>query len=206
VRSTSAAAQGSIFERLGIDKLQLRGLGAQVGRIGPSQVDPTNLYAINADYGEITPHWRVAFGVSYWESAFNSKVVQTLVDTLNRSLVDSAGGAHLQASRISVYDVTFSGSLRWMPTGATVVRPYVDAGIAAHVLNAEGKLIKGTFVERSLDQIAAGFFTGVGVQLRPYGRVGLDGTARVDLLSGFRSAQLRAGIAYELGPPRRLAP
>ncbi len=197
------AAGGSIFDRLGLDKLQLRALGAQIGKIDPSQVVPTTVYGITADYGEIIPQWRVVFGVSYWESRLNDKVVQAFLDTLRKSIVDPTGTARLQSSTVPVYDVVFNAAMRWSPSGATVIRPYVDGGLAGHVINAEGRLIKGTFVERSLDQIAAGFFAGAGVQIRPYGRLIFDATARADLLSAFRSAQLRAGVAYELGPPRR---
>lgn len=162
------------------------------------------MYAITADYGELTPHWRVVFGVSYWESQLSDKVVRAFVDSLRRSIVDSTGDASLAASRVSMYDVTFSGALRWSPSGATLFRPIVDVGMAAHVMNAEGRLIKGTFVERALDQIAAGFFAGAGLQFRPVGRLALEGVVRGDLLSGFRSAQFRAGATYELGPPRRV--
>ncbi len=162
------------------------------------------MYAITADYGQIAQHWRVVFGVSYWESRLSDKVVQQYVDSLRRSIVDSTGDATLAASRISMYDVTFSGAMRYSPQGGTFIRPFVDVGMAAHVMNAEGKLIKGTFVERALDQIAAGFFAGAGLQFHPVSRLAIEGLVRGDLLSGFRSAQLRAGATYELGPPRRV--
>ncbi len=204
VSSRRAFAQQSLVELLGIDKLQFRALGAQMGRVDPSQVDPTNVYAITADYGEIAPHWRVVFGVSYWESHLSDRVVQTFVDSLNANITDPTGDARIARSRVSVYDVAFSAAARWMPTGNTLLRPYTDLGLAGHVINAEGKLIQGTFVENALDQIAAGFFGAVGMQVRPYGRLALEGQARADLLSGFRSAQIRAGLTYELGPPRRL--
>lgn len=193
----------TVVEALGLDKLRLGALGMQAGTIAVSQVVPTNVYAITADYGQIAPHWRVVFGVSYWESRLGDEVVKQFVDSLRRSIVDSTGDASLAASRISLYDVTFSGALRYAPTGATLVRPFVDMGMAAHVMNAEGKLIKGTFVERALDQIAAGFFAGAGLQVHPLSRLAIEGLVRGDLLSGFRSAQLRAGATYELGPPRR---
>lgn len=176
----------------------------QVGRIDPSQVEPANVYAITADYGEIAAHWRVVFGASYWESQLSGKVVQGFVDSLRRSIVDSTGDATIAPSRVSLYDVAFSGALRYSPAGRTLFRPFVDVGMAAHVMNAEGRLIKGTFVERALDQIAAGFFAGAGLEFHPFGRLAFEGVARGDMLSGFRSAQVRAGARYELGPPRRV--
>ena len=71
------------------------------------------------------------------------------------------------------------------------------------MINAEGPLIKGTFVERSLDDIAAGVFAEGGVRVRVVRRVLLEGAVRGDLLSGFRSTQWYAMGSYFFGEPRR---
>jgi hypothetical protein len=102
--------------------------------------------------------------------------------------------------------VTFSLAARYVPTHAGDFKPFVGVGLAAHVINAEGKLIKGTLVERSLDDIAAGLFveTGFAVQLLP--KFGVEATARGDLLSGFRSIQGRVGAQYYFGQLHRQPP
>lgn len=201
--ASRAQEQPSFLERLGLDRLQFVSLGASLGRINPSQVESTRIYAISADYGEIARDYRVVFGVSYWESRMRAGVVQAFLDTLRRNIVDPTADDTLRGSTIPIYDVTFSGSVRWQRRGAMAVRPFVGAGAAAHVINAEGKLIKGTFVERALDNIAAGFFAESGVLLRPASRLIVDSSLRADLLSGFRSIQLRAGVMYSFGPARR---
>jgi hypothetical protein len=196
----SAAGAGAqpLFSRLNLDKLQLVSLGAGYGRILPSQVEPTSVFSLQADYGEIARSWRVVFGVSYWDSRYRDLVVQTFVDSLNRNLSNPSGG-QIQASRINLYDVTFSTEARYTPTYSGELKPYLGFGLAAHVIDAEGKLINGTFVERSLDNIAAGaFFTG-GVALRVVSHFGVEGGLRADLLSGFRSTQFRAGASYYFG-------
>lgn len=71
--------------------------------------------------------------------------------------------------------------------------------MAAHVINAEGQLVDGTFVERALDNIAAGLFVSAGISIKVVRHFGIEGGGRVDLLSGFRSAQVRAGGAYYFG-------
>ena len=195
----------SVFERLGLDRLQFVSLGAAVGRIDPTQVEAAQIYAISADYGEIARNLRVVFEVSYWESRFSDRAVSTFLDTLRANITDPTGDYSIATSRISVYDVTFSGSLRWQSTATVAFRPYASVGIAGHVINAEGRLIKGTFVERSLDSISSGFFGNGGVLFRPWGRVIFDAQARADLMSGFRSVQLRAGALYLFGPLRRPA-
>lgn len=198
------AQERGVFERLGLDRLQFTGLGLSLGRIDPAQVEATSVYAIAADYGTIGPNWRLVFGTSYWESRMSDDAVRRFVDSLATSIDDPTGDATLRASRITMYDVTFSGGVRWTPVVRWGVQPYAAFGAAAHVMNAEGKLINGTFVERALDNIEAGFWASGGVELRPHPRFAVDAHARADLLSGFRSAQISVGAMYYLGPVRRV--
>lgn len=196
-------AQESWFRRLNLDKLEIASLGAGIGRIVPSQLVPTNLYYLQGDYGNITPAWRVTFGVSYWESRFEDEVVQAFADSLHKSLTDST--AQVRPSIVRIYDVAFNADARYSPLYGGWVKPFLGVGIAAHVLNAEGDLIKGTFVERALDDIAAGLYVTGGVTLQVVPHFQIEGSARGDLLSGFRSTQVRAGVAYVLGHARSTA-
>jgi len=195
----AAAAQESLIERLQLDKLQIVSLGLSAGRILPSQVDPTMVYAISADYGEIAPNWRVAFTASYWSSKYRDAVVRAFVDTLNKRLVDPTGAARVQASEISLYDVTVGADVRYMPKYSGELKPFFGIGLAAHVISAEGKLIEGTFVERSLDDIAAGMYATIGVSFRLVQNIGFEASGRGDMLSGFRSTQARVGATYFFG-------
>src|SRR4051812_2217675 len=195
-----ARAQDNVLRKLNLDKLEIQSLGISFGRILPSQVVPTNIVGLQGDYGNIAPNWRVIFGASYWESRFQDDVVRAFVDSLQKNLSDPT--ARVVASPIRIYDVTFSVDTRYTPQYGGWLKPFVGFGIAAHVVNAEGSLIKGTFVERSLDDIAAGLYAvgGVSVQLLPH--FGIEGSARADLLSGFRSTQIKIGAAYVLGHRR----
>ncbi|HEX8946305.1 MAG TPA: hypothetical protein VF785_24420 [Gemmatimonadaceae bacterium] len=194
-----AAAQEKAGNGFNLDKLEITSLGASIGRILPSQVEPTTLYAVQADYGDIVPGWHIVFGTSYWESRFRDAVVQAFVDSLTKSLVDPTGTAKIALSRVTLYDVTFGTELRYTPVYSGEIKPFIGAGLAAHVINAEGKLIKGTFVERSLDDIAAGLFITGGVSFKLLKHIGVEGTLRGDLLSGFRSSQARVGGTYYFG-------
>jgi hypothetical protein len=191
-------AQPAVLRRLNFDRLQLAALGASAGPIRVSQTKPTTVYALGADYGEITRDWRVIFGVSYWGSRYTDAVVQTFVDSLN-SFAAAAGASRVQPSMISLYDVTFGMEFRWMPTYSGEIKPFVGIGLAGHVIDAEGKLINGTVVERALDNIAAGLIGSTGAQLRLLRHFGVEATVRADLLSGFRSLQARAGGYYVFG-------
>ena len=160
------------------------------------------VYAVSADYGEIARSWRVNFTTSYWSSQYRDAVVKAFVDTLNNRLSDPSGAARVKASPISLYDVTIGLDVRYVPTYSGELKPFFGFGIAGHVINAEGDLIRGTFVERSLDDIAFGLYTTTGVAFRLVQHIGLEGSLRGDLLSGFRSTQARVGATYFFGRVR----
>ena len=199
VAARTASAQEKATDHFSLDKLEIVSLGASIGKIAPSQVEPTTLYAVQADYGEVAPGWHVVFGTSYWESRFRDRVVREFVDSLKKSLSDPSGVATILPSEVRLYDVTFATELRYTPVYSGELKPFIGAGISAHVINAEGKLIKGTFVERSLDDIAAGLLLSGGLSFKLLKHIGVEGSVRGDLLSGFRSWQGRVGGTYYFG-------
>jgi hypothetical protein len=189
-----ALAQGSLIN---LDRLQIISLTAAVGRVLPSQVEPATVFSTQADYGPIGQKWRLSFSVSYWESRYREDVVRTFVDSLDKSLTDTS--ARVQPSRIDVFDVTFGGDARYTFLSSSFFKPFAGVGVAAHVINAEGKLIKGTFVERSLDDIAFGVYGTAGIAIRLSRSVGVEASARGDLVGGLRSVQARVGGTYYFG-------
>jgi hypothetical protein len=197
----TAGAQ-SVIEQLQLDRLQLVSLGLGVGAIAPSQVERTRLFGLSADYGELSPAWRLQFRITYWESRFQQSVIDQFADTLQQNLVDPTATT-VKRSPISLYDAAFGLGARRLLIPAADVTPFFTMGFAGHVINAEGDFIKGTFVERALDDIAAGVFGDVGFRARLLRRVLVEGSVRGDLLSGFRSVQWMATGSYYFGEARR---
>jgi hypothetical protein len=191
----------SIIDKLQLDRLQLVSLGAGAGSIAPSQVDKTTVFGLSADYGQLSPAWRLQFRITYWESKFKQSVVQEFADTLQHSLVDPSATT-VRTAPISLYDAAFGlGARRLLVPGADAT-PFFTVGFAGHVINAEGDFIKGTFVERALDDIAVGVFGETGLRLRVLRRLLVEGSVRGDLLSGFRSVQWMATGSYYFGEAR----
>jgi len=202
--SAPAAAQPG-FDAIALDRLQIQSLGLSAGWVNPSQLLPTKVYALQTEYGPVAAGWRATFGISFWDSRFRDGVVQTFVDSLQKSVTEPT--ARVEPSRITVYDVTFGLGLHYTPPNLNGdVRPYFGFGAAAHGINAEGKLINGTFVERSLDEIAGGLFVNAGVTVRLIRHFGLEASVRGDMLSAFRSIQARVGGNYYFGRVRVMQP
>ncbi len=203
-----ASAQGA-FERLNLDKLKLTAMGASYGSVEPSQMGATQAYSIHADYGEIAERWRVVITATYSCTRYDDHVVNGNADNLCRSNDAPEGNASLIAAGVSVSDIAIGGDIRWSPRIRWVrVRPYLGGNVSFHVLNAEGRLIDGTFVERALDNIATGIAAAGGLDLVIFSHLSLGAQARFDLLSGLQYSSLRFVGTYLFdaaqlsGPPR----
>ena len=119
------------------------------------------------------------------------------VQSLARAIEDPEENARLVASGISVSDIAIGGDIRWAPPARFVrLRPYVGGSLTFHVLNAEGPLVDGTFVERSLDNIATGIAAVGGLDIVIFSHLSLGGQARYDLLSGLQYSSLRLVGTY----------
>jgi hypothetical protein len=192
----AAAQEGpGLFERLNLDKLKLTAFGASMGPVAPTSIVPTMSVSLHADYGEISPKWRVVFSATYWGSRYRDDVVERLASKLRERIVDTTRSAQFALGGITVSDIAVGGDLRWSPR-TSGLRPYIGGGALAHVINAEGKAIQGTLIENALDNIALGFgaVTGVDVTLARHLGIGLQG--RFDLTSGVRYGSLRAVGTY----------
>ena len=205
-RSLAAQAQGSWLERLGIDKLRFTSLGAQIGRVNPQGIIPTTSYSLQVDYGEITEGWRIGFNATYWGSRFRDRNVSAYADSIRNTIVDPTGDAQVVLGRITVSDIVLGADVRrtYYPRGW--VRPYAGGGLATHIVNADGRLIDGTFVERATDIIAVGVAGFAGTQIRVIPHIALDAQARYDFLSLARFGSLRVGASYYFDSPRSRRP
>ena len=191
----------SVIDKLQLDRLQLVSLGVGAGSIAPSQVDRTKVFGLSADYGQLSPAWRLQFRITYWESKFQQSVIDEFADTLQQSLVDPTATTVVR-SPISLYDAAFGLGARRILMPSADLTPFFTGGFAGHVINAEGDFIKGTFVERALDDIAVGVFGEVGLRARILRRLLVEGSIRGDLLSGFRSMQWMGTASYYFGEAR----
>lgn len=192
VTAAVPARAQSIFQKLDLDKLRLEGFGGVVGPVSPSTVVSTQSYGVQADYGEITPHVRVGFSGSFWSSRFTDKTVDQFITQLELSLTDPADS--IKFDRVKVSTISVEADVRYIPTNThAAVQPYVGGGFGLHIVNAESKLIQGTFVESALDNIGAGISAIAGVDFLPTHRVSVGLEARYTVLGTLRFGTVRAG-------------
>jgi opacity protein-like surface antigen len=199
--SSAAARAQSIFKRLDLDRLRLEGVGIVVGPVSPNTVVSTQSFGIQADYGEITPHVRVGFSGSFWSSRFTDKTVDQFITQIEQSLSNPVDSIKFDRVKVSVISVEVD--LRYTPTNPhAAVQPYVGGGLGLHIVNAESKLIQGTFVESALDNIGAGMSAIAGVAILPTHRVSVGVEARYTVLGTLRFGTVRAGGMFHFSRPK----
>lgn len=179
--------------RLVFDRLRLRGLGVAAGLVKPAQMLSTEAYSLEADYGEIVPSWHVVFSTTFWTSQLNAETIERYRDQLGEVVQDPTGDATVDVGRVRVSDITLAVDARWSPRRyrSAFLRPYGGAGIAAHVLNGEGRAISDTFVERALDNIAVAPVVVAGVDAVFFRKVSIGMQARYDLVNAARHGSVR---------------
>ena len=193
----AAAAQDALLARLGLDSLRLSGLGASYGVVKASQIVETQTVGVQADYGEVWPHWRIVFGVSYWGSRYTDATVRRFADSLLAAVDDPTGDATVDLGRVRASAIALTAEGHWSPRrGRPRLRPYIGGGFGAYAMNAEGRAISGTFLEDALDNVSAGVAAMGGADLFLAPNLSLGMQARYDLLSGGRFATLRASLSY----------
>ena len=187
---------GPIVERLNLDRLRLSAIGLDVGAVKPAQTRATSLVSLHTDYGEIGKGVHVVFTATYWGSHLTNATMAKYAAALRQAIVDTTNDYRLDLGRVSVSDIALGTDFRWFPRPAATLRPYLGGGLAVHVINAEGKAIAGTFVERALDNIAVGTAALAGADLHLGRSFDLGMQARFDLVSGVRFGALRFGGSY----------
>ncbi len=202
-----ASGAQSMRERLNLDNLRLSGLGIAYGPVRPRTVKATHSYGMQADYGEIVPHWHVVFSASYWGSQFTDRTVDGFVQQLRATVIDPSGDDSIAPQRVTVSDISLEIDARWSPVGrSSFVQPYLGGGIGAHIVNAEGRLIANTFVESALDNIGTGITGLAGLDLFPSRRFSFGVEARYTFLSNVRFGTVRATAMYHFPFATQSAP
>ena len=195
VAGRAEAQAPTVLERLGLDRLRLTGVGATYGMVKPSTIVGTNTLGVHADYGAIAPRWRLVFGATYWRSRYTDAAVVRYADSVLAAVDDPTGDATVDLGRVSATAIGLTADARYvLRSGA--FRPYVGGSFGGWAMNAEGRAIRGTFVEDALDNISAGVAAVAGAEATLSPNIMLGMHARYDILSGARFATLRTGLTY----------
>ncbi len=165
---TGLAAQ--TWEDYDYENLEFRGLGVEVGGIWPTRVEPTIVFGVRADLGQVGPNVRISPAIRYWSSSLRQAEVDRLADQIRR--ICERQGASCPAfdlGEIRRSDLEISVDGHYLFDIDLPVVPYAGAGLGVHLLNGSGEAIEGTFVEDLLDTLSPGLnlIAGLNVPIGP---------------------------------------
>lgn len=178
------------------ENLSFRGMGLEVGSLRGPRVEPTYTVGLRLDLGYLGPGLRVAPSLSYWASRMKEGEVAVLERKVEALIAAQYGGDPAPRVRLGPVDwsdlvVSLDTHLVWsIPLGFL---SFAGLGVGAHILNGDGPVVRGTFVEDLLDRVAPGMNLHGGLEY-PLGKAfRLYGAARLDLLEDLRYVEFRLG-------------
>jgi hypothetical protein len=181
------------------ENLAFRGVGLDVGFIWPTKVDASAAYSLRVDLGYLGPAVRITPVVSYWKSTFRREELERLSAQLSR-----IPGVAIQPDQL--------GTIEWSNVSAgldahvvwnTPVRvfTYAGGGLALHVLNGRGGIVRDNLIEDLLDTVTGGVAVMAGAEYPVQPQLRFYGEVRYTLLSDVRYPGLRVGGAFMLPQP-----
>lgn len=191
------AAEGQRLEEYDYANLRLRGAGAELFVVSPSDHDATVGFGGRLDLGFLGPNVRVMPRVAYWSSELKSSEVQRLEERLEALAErDTPGDVTINLGAIDRSAFIVGTDFHWLPIVQGTVRPYLGVGAEVYLLNGSGEAIEDTFVEDGLDLITAGASAVGGLEYELSEGFALYGDLRGTLVADVGSLTFTVGVAY----------
>lgn len=186
------------------EDLEFRGIGAEVGRIWPSQVEPTTSYGVRLDLGLVGPRVRIMPTARFWSSSLRDEELENLADQIIlvcERQPEAACPESLDLGEIRLSDLELATDAHFLLLPESMISPYAGLSLGLHLLNGRGDFIDGTFVEDLLDAVAPGLGTvaGVNVGIGQSLKVGVE--ARFMLASDVRYGSVSLSGGWVLPAP-----
>jgi hypothetical protein len=195
------AAEGQDLADFDYENLSLRGLGFEWGYAYPSRVERMESYGLRIDMGYLGPGLRIVPSVTYWKSPFQAAEIEKLEKRVTRLVEDQEGGPAptVDLGTIDWSDVVVGVDAQVMWSIPWGFLSFGGLGIAAHVMNGDGAVINGTFIEDLLDSVAAGFNLHAGLEYLVSSRFRINGQGRYEVLGDLQYFQMRFGAQIMIG-------
>jgi len=160
----------------------IRAIGAGVGYASPDNIDGTLTFNLQLDVGVPAVNFYVQPFIGFWSKS------------------ESASVGGLGSISGDIKNWMIGGNLKYVvPTSAAKVHPYVQGGIAAHLLSTE---VSGTLLGQSLSTTVSdtkiGFQFGGGVVVDAGSRWGIFGQGQYHLVSDFNQWMIGGGLQINM--------
>ena len=178
------------------ENLQFRGIGMDVGRMWPSNLEETTPIRLRIDLGYLGPGVRIMPSIAYWKSEVEEGEINAFEEQLEERNGLSEGTIELGEVELSNFAIGVDGHFVW--TTPVDVLAYLGAGVSLNMLNGQGNDIDDTFIEDLLDSVMPGMSALGGLEWAPVDRVRIYGEAHFTVVSDILSPGVRVGAAIML--------
>jgi len=182
--------------------LSFRGIGLEFGHIWPDRVEPTESYTLRFDLGYAGPGLRIAPSVTYWTSRLEASEIVEFEDRVRDLVAEQNGGVRpvLDLGTIDYTDISIAVDAHVVWELPLDLLTFGGLGVALHVIDGDGAVIAGTFVEDLLDSVVPGFNLHLGTEYPITDRLRLYGSGRYEVMPDLRYFQVRGGLQFMIGP------
>jgi hypothetical protein len=198
----SGSAWGQDIADIDYEHLSFRGIGLEFGYIWPDRVEPTESYTLRFDLGYAGPGLRITPSVTYWKSELVGSEIVEFEDRVRDLVAEQNGGVRpvLDLGTIDYTDIAIGIDAHVVWELPLDLLTFGGFGVAAHVINGDGAVIAGTFVEDLIDSVVPGFNLQLGTEYPVTNRLRLYGSGRYEVTPDVRYVQLRGGLQFMIGP------
>jgi hypothetical protein len=196
------AASAQDLADLDYTYLSFRGFGLDGGYLWPTRVDPTYSVGLRVDMGYAGPGLRIVPNVTYWSSSLVGSEVTELEDRIS-DLVEAQTGTRpsvLDLGTVDYRDIAVGVDAHIVWDSLFDLLTYGGLGVTAHLLEASGDAIDGTFVEDALDSVSAGLNLHFGMEYPMTNRFRIYSVAKYEVASDLQYFHVRAGWQLMTGP------
>lgn len=198
----AAPASGQDVADIDYEYLSFRGIGPEFGHIWPDRVEPTQTYGFRVDMGYAGAGLRVTPSLTYWRSRLEQAEVDEFADRVSDLVVARTGGArpNLDLGTIDYQDIAIGLDAHVVWEVPFDLLTFGGLGVTAHIIDGDGAVIQGTFVENLLDTVEPGFNLHFGAEYPVTNGMRLYTVGRYEVMPDLRYFQLRAGWQVMFGP------
>jgi opacity protein-like surface antigen len=200
VASHQAAAQD--IADIDYEYLSFRGIALEFGYLWPDRVEKTESYGLRFDLGYAGTGLRVVPSIMYWSSPLNASEIVEFEDRIQDLVAQQNGGVRpaLDLGTIEYTDIAFGLDAQVVWELPLDVLTFGGVGVTAHVMDGDGDVINGTFVEDLLDSVEPGFNLHLGTEYPIAENMRIYASGRYEVMPDLQYLQVRAGWQFMWGP------
>ena len=199
---SSVPASGQDIADIDYEYLSFRGVALEFGYLWPDRVQETQSYGLRFDMGYAGTGLRVVPSLMYWTSPMIESEIVEFEGRVQDLVARQNGGVRpeLDLGTIEYSDIALGLDVQVVWELPLDVLTFGGVGASAHVMNGDGDVINGTFVEDLLDSVEPGFNLHVGTEYPITETMRLYASGRYEVMPDLRYLQVRAGWQFMWGP------